>query len=302
MNLNTLDGIEETVRNSIGSENTVKELGDEDEQALSNINKTSLMIAYERYLESKNETPLFIDPYAETLAGKAGKQFSEEMAANSNLMGFGEWKDFHRTWTVIRTCFIDSWITKTCNNLDNEQVFQFVNLGAGVDTRTFRLDCLKEQKCISWEVDLPKVNELKESIFKKLELKSYCERYSVDSDLSKDTLEDDLKKYNFDPAKPSFWLLEGLLMYLPLPLQSELLKKISSLSASSSVAVINFAQCDYEGYADKYMDDVLLKSNLNEDLWDITIHRYGDDTLNYGRFPEGQNTAKLFSFAVCRRK
>ena len=163
-------------------------------------------------------------------------------------------------------------------------------------------DCLKEQNCISWEVDLPKVNELKESILKTLDLQSYCARYSVDSDLSKDTLEDDLKKYNYDPTKPSFWLLEGLLMYLPLPLQCELLKRISSLSASSSVAVINFAQCDYEGFADKYMNDVLLKSNLNEDLWDITIHRYGDDTLHFGRFPDDQKIAKLFSFAVCRRK
>jgi len=276
-------------------------LGNELEEKLSATNKTSLMIAYERSLEANQENPLFVDPYAAVLAGTAGKNFSEAMAGSAVNWGLADWPDFHRTWTAVRTAFIDKWlIEETAVHPNNP--FQFVNLGAGVDTRSYRMDCLKNDKVTVWEVDLEAVNAVKTEVLKKLNIQPVCSTHVVNADLATNELPKKLAETNHNPELPTHWLLEGLIMYLPLEKQHDLLQQVIELSASGSTAVINFAETDIEPHRDNCMTAALLVPKFEERGWSITIHRYGDPTLNFGRFPKDKDPLLTFSFAVCRKK
>ena len=118
------------------------------EEALSQTGVTALMVAYERALETEREDALFKDPLAKQLAGEsAGEQMSQKMELHAPAFGFADWPQYHKQWTVCRTAFIDNWFKQNV-----EPGIQVVNLGAGVDTRPFRLPCLKDVSCV-FEVD-----------------------------------------------------------------------------------------------------------------------------------------------------
>ena len=71
-------------------------------------NDSAMMIAYERFLESKREKDaLFLDPFAEKMASTKGESLSDAFGQYKNHFGFDDWPEFHKTWTAVRTKFID---------------------------------------------------------------------------------------------------------------------------------------------------------------------------------------------------
>jgi methyltransferase (TIGR00027 family) len=115
-------------------------------QIIQNVSDTAFMVAGFRAVETERREPLFRDPLAAKLAGDHGKNILATMP-----------RAFMGAWSVvIRTVIIDDLI----NQAIAEGVDTILNLGAGLDTRPYRMDL---QKSLRWvEVDYPHVIALKD--------------------------------------------------------------------------------------------------------------------------------------------
>ena len=110
----------------------------------------------------------------------------------------------------------------------------------------------------------------------------------------------------FFRERPSIFLAEGLIMYLGEG-KKKLLKDISSIAASGSLLILNFCFGEMARAVDPTtMSFAELKDFLILQGWDedsFQENRFGDDVLNYGRFPnEKYEPTNMFSFLVCRKK
>ena len=95
-------------------------------------NDSAMMIAWERALETKRGPDggaLFDDQLAEALAGSKGEALSANFGEMSKVFGFGDWREFHKTWVAIRTRFIDDCVAHA---VEAGGFVQLVNLGAGM--------------------------------------------------------------------------------------------------------------------------------------------------------------------------
>lgn len=115
------------------------------EAVIENVSDTAFWIAHYRALETKRPDALFRDPLASVLAGDQGKKIARAMPA-----------PFMTGWVVvIRTCIIDDYIRLALN----QGVDAVLNLGAGLDTRPYRMDL--PQSLLWFEADYPHVIEFK---------------------------------------------------------------------------------------------------------------------------------------------
>lgn len=116
------------------------------ESPIQNVSDTAFMVAAYRALETASPQPLFRDPLASKLAGEHGKNIIASLPRN-----------FLAGWTVsIRTVIIDNFVNETLAR----GVDTVLNLGAGLDTRPYRMALPKSLRWI--EVDYPHVVEWKE--------------------------------------------------------------------------------------------------------------------------------------------
>jgi methyltransferase (TIGR00027 family) len=267
-------------------------LEDEERPGDNFTNDSAMMIAYERALETESDTPLFCDPFARRLAGSKGAALSETFGAQAAVhFGFTAWPEFHKTWTVVRTRFIDDAIDglvgPNCG-------LQFVNLGAGFDTRAFRLECL-QHAVASFEVDMEVINSAKAQVFKSFGA-TKCPQHLVSADLlNRDSLGTELAASGFEKDKPTIFLAEGLIMYLPTK-EEELLGVISSLASPGSALILNFMSMPT-------MDEAFLRTVLEREGWTkLRFNEFGDDVLDYGRFNRAFPSSKSFSFVTCRKE
>ncbi len=113
---------------------------------IENVSDTAFWVAHYRALESQRSDALFHDPLAGLLAGDRGKDIAQSMPG---------W--FATNWAVvIRTCIIDDFIRLVTSN----GVDIVLNLGAGLDTRPYRMDI---SDVLLWiEADYPQVIAFKE--------------------------------------------------------------------------------------------------------------------------------------------
>jgi len=115
-------------------------------QVIQNVSDTAFLVAGFRGMETDRPDPLFRDPLAWKLAGEHGRKIVE--TAPRRFLG---------AWSVvIRTVIIDSFIQDAITG----GVDTVLNLGAGLDTRPYRMDLPKDLRWI--EVDYPHVIDLKE--------------------------------------------------------------------------------------------------------------------------------------------
>ena len=112
-------------------------------------------------------------------------------------------------------------------------IAQFVILGAGFDTRAFRLP--KDARGKSFEVDMPKTQATKREMLKKAGIDATGVTF-VAADFEKDDWLTRLVDAGFDPGKPAFFLWEGVIMYLDREAVLATLRKIASTVKGSAVA------------------------------------------------------------------
>ena len=116
-------------------------------QTIQNVSDTAFMVAGFRGLETERSEPLFRDPLAWKLAGDHGRKILATVP-----------KTFVGAWSVvIRTVIIDEFIQAAIV----DGVDTILNLGAGLDTRPYRMDLPKSLRWI--EVDFPPLIELKDA-------------------------------------------------------------------------------------------------------------------------------------------
>ncbi len=131
---------------------------------IENVSDTAFWIAHCRALETERPDALFRDPLARLLAGERGKKIANAMPVS-----------FITAWIVaIRTCVIDDYIRWAIA----QGVDTILNLGAGLDTRPYRLDL---PESLVWiEADYPHIVQFKENRLLKESPRCQLERVKLD--------------------------------------------------------------------------------------------------------------------------
>jgi methyltransferase (TIGR00027 family) len=166
------------------------------EAIIDDVSDTALWVAVYRALETQRPDALFRDPLAERLAGEKGRRIAATMGRAS-----------HIGWMIVaRTCIIDAFI----GELVSGGVDTVLNLGAGLDTRPYRLPL---PSSLHWiEVDYPKIIDLKNRRLEDQQPRCRLERIGLDlSDRSSRQKLFDTVSAN---AKKVAILTEGLVPYL----------------------------------------------------------------------------------------
>lgn len=127
-----------------------------------------------------------------------------------------------------RIPFFDAAVDRYLADMD-----QFVILGAGFDTRAFRLP--KDRVIRAFEVDTPKTQALKRELVETAGIESAGVTF-VAADFEKDDWLERLVDAGFDAGKPALFLWEGVLMYLERQAVENTLRKIASTARGSVVA------------------------------------------------------------------
>jgi len=163
---------------------------------INDVSDTALWIAAYRAQESERKDAFFKDPYASLLIGEEGIK----LATFTQGSRYTSWS------VVIRTVIIDRFIKK----IIAEGIDTVINLGAGLDTRPYRLDLPAQ---LNWiEVDFPRIIELKEEKLKSFSPKCKLQRLALDLSDNK-TRKDFLKSIN-ESSRDVLILTEGVVPYL----------------------------------------------------------------------------------------
>ena len=137
--------------------------------------------------------------------------------------------DIPRQYEVsARVTFFDAEVSRYL-----AEVSQFVTLGAGFDTRAFRLP--KEGRVHSFEIDAPKTQAIKREMVKKAGIE-VAEVTFVAADFEKEDWLSRLVEAGFDPGKPALFLWEGVMFFLDREAVEATLRKIASCASGSVVA------------------------------------------------------------------
>lgn len=198
------------------------------------VGSTAVMVAAARASETASADPLINDPYAKLLVAGAGTGIWE-MLLDDTLVEKVEALDaevaavYHhmRNYQAVRTHFFDAFFADAVA----AGIRQVVILASGLDSRAYRLDW--PAGTTVYEIDQPKVLAYKEQTLAANNVTPAAERRAVAIDLRQDWPAA-LTAAGFDPAAPTAWLAEGLLMYLPAEGQDRLFEQITELSAPGS--------------------------------------------------------------------
>jgi methyltransferase (TIGR00027 family) len=106
---------------------------------------------------------------------------------------------------------------------------QAVLLGAGLDSRAFRLDW--PSGSVVYELDQPSVLAYKQEVLDGLGALPRVDRHTIPADLRHDWAG---LLPGFRPAEPTTWLAEGLLLYLPAAAERAMIETVDRLSAPGS--------------------------------------------------------------------
>lgn len=198
------------------------------------VGTTAVMVAAARARETDRPDPLIRDPYAELLVAGAGTGMWENFVSDevqqkiasadpeaaamfANMLGY----------QAVRTHFFDAFFTDAVA----AGIRQMVILASGLDSRAYRLPW--PEGTVVFEIDQPKVLDYKTTTLRSHDVRPAADRREVAVDLRQDWPAA-LRAAGFDPASPTAWLAEGLLMYLPADAQDRLFDQITELSAPGS--------------------------------------------------------------------
>ncbi|MBA0052037.1 SAM-dependent methyltransferase [Streptomyces sp. AJS327] len=189
---------------------------------------TALAVAAGRANESARPDALMTDPYAADFLTAASPDLPVPITPDG-----AEGTISDELWTAIsrylgvRSRVFDDFLTDAAR----EGVRQFVILASGLDTRPFRLTWPAGTRC--FELDQPRVLDFKLGVLRERGAEAACDHTPVPMDLREDWATA-LIDAGFDTTRPTGWLAEGLLPYLPSEAEEELFRQIDRLSAPGS--------------------------------------------------------------------
>ena len=189
----------------------------------SEVGRIALIMAAKRAIETDRPDRLFTDPWAHRLAGtelptlkarwhhQYGDQYEHESQIRSRFV-------------AVRTRFFDDFLMGL-----NGTCPQVVILGAGLDTRAFRLPWATGTQV--YEIEQPQVMQYKNTLLQ--DTVAQCDRHPIAINLQHNWVPL-LLGQGYQASTPSLWLMEGLLMYLSVAAVHPLLQNIATLSAPGS--------------------------------------------------------------------
>jgi methyltransferase (TIGR00027 family) len=163
---------------------------------INDVTDTAIWVAAYRAEESLRKDALFHDTFAQQLIGTQG----ELIAKRTQGSRYTAWS------VVIRTIIIDAFI----KNLLSTGVDTVLNLGAGLDTRPYRLDLNPELRWI--EVDFPKIIDHKNEKLK--DQTPNCKLERLQLDLSNSKIRNDFLNKISSESKNVLVITEGVVPYL----------------------------------------------------------------------------------------
>lgn len=249
---------------------------------------TARWIAAARAIESLRSDCLFSDPFAHIFADDAGR----EMLARSDRAYGGE-----NPFLAVRTRYFDDMLLAYV-----QDGWQVVLPGAGFDVRAYRLP-LPESVCI-FELDHAELLAEKEQVLAQSNIAPKCARKSLVVDLASDWIKE-LLAAGYQVARPTVWIAEGLLFYMPAAAVTALLQQARRHSATGSLFLADMfgsgllKQPQMQSYL-RWLEQAGLPPPFCVDKpaellamcgWQTArITQPGAEDANYSRFPKIQAT------------
>jgi methyltransferase (TIGR00027 family) len=209
------------------------------------VGSTALFVATARALEAQKSDPLAVDPFAELFCRAVGGNVADVLDGKipDHELKTPDWGEYFVNFQGARTKYFDTYFRQAAD----AGVRQVVILAAGLDSRAYRLPW-PDQTTI-FELDRPQVLDFKRDVLAEQGAKPNAERREVAIDLREDWPQA-LRDSGFDPTKPSAWIAEGLLIYLPADAEEQLFSGINALaSPGSHVAVEDSAPMSSDEYS-----------------------------------------------------
>ncbi|CAM4260372.1 Putative S-adenosyl-L-methionine-dependent methyltransferase [Mycobacterium basiliense] len=212
------------------------------------VGATAVMVALARAAETATDSPLIRDEFAEPLVStpelaEVREQVAVWWAPEPNDDGVEADPDFTVDsqqmidYQAVRTHFFDAYFVEATA----AGIRQVVILAAGLDSRAYRLDW--PANTTVYEIDLPKVLEYKEQTLASHGAIPIADRRSVPVDLRHDWPKA-LRDAGFDPTRPTAWLAEGLLPFLPAAAQHAMFASVDTLSGPGSRVAVEIFGVD----------------------------------------------------------
>lgn len=253
---------------------------------LTGVAQTARWTAASRARESRRPDRLFNDPLAAVLAG-------EEGASLLTHFHTAHAADTGNPFLPIRTRWFDDYIAEAVNPGS-----QVVSLGAGLDTRAYRLDW--PDGITLYEVDHPVLLAYKRKTLAPTGATRRCDTREVPVDLG-DNWAAALRSAGFRPGTRTVWFGEGLLFYLPQALARDVVTTAAELSGPGSRLAVDLIGTGIFRF--RYMREFLRRLQAANSPWVfgtddpggfvescgwqvLAAVEPGHPTANYGRWPE----------------
>ncbi len=263
---------------------------------------TALAVAAGRAMETHRDGGLVSDPYAEAFVRAADTPIElptrpDEVEEDPDV----PWATMAR-YMGVRSRYFDEYFSAATT-----EASQAVLLAAGLDTRAFRLDW--PAGTAVYELDAPKVLAFKDRVLDEHGAHPRADRRTVAVDLREEWTKP-LRAAGFDPSRPSAWLAEGLLPFLPNAAKQHLLSAVDQLTAAGSSIELEYVadlaslrrdpefqqrrarMSEKTGFDITQLwpdeeEDFPVDAWLREHGWTVTVEHVDDAAQRYGaRFPE----------------
>jgi methyltransferase (TIGR00027 family) len=241
------------------------------------VGATATMVAAGRARATNAAQPLIDDPFAEPLVRAVGIDFftrwanGELDAADVDIPGAPWGMQPMTDLLAARTRYFDAFVTSAMDS----GIRQVVILASGLDARGYRMTW--PAGATVYEIDLPDVLSFKATTLTDLGATSRADVRAVPVDLRHDW-PTALRAAGFDAERPSAWLAEGLLPFLPPEAQDRLLDDIGTLSAKGSrlaSEVVATRNTDTEGEGDTERPLDVVTQRWRENGFDVDFGDLG---------------------------
>ncbi|XP_074558405.1 uncharacterized protein LOC141814357 [Curcuma longa] len=235
------------------------------------------------------------DPIAAVLAGERYLRSLYEKMRQDKLNNA---REISGVMLAVRTLWFDSRLEAAIDSFATRPA-QVVLLGAGMDARAYRLNCLKES--IVFEVDFPELLQVKASLLKEVMASAKEHQHPmrakslirVAADLREGDWIEKLKRSGYLPERQTVWVLEGILYYLPHLLAMQVLETIAAgCTSTHSVLLADFmnkssvslSDSTFQFYSD-WPDNLLSSMGYGQ----VKLSQIGDSDAHFGLLSDSQN-------------
>ncbi|KAG2545552.1 hypothetical protein PVAP13_9KG306628 [Panicum virgatum] len=234
------------------------------------------------------------DPAAAVLAGERYLRGLHEKMRRDERAGA---REVHGVMIAVRTLWFDTRIEAAVDTLGGDP--QVVILGAGMDARAYRLNCLKE--CTVFELDFPELLEMKSDLLHEAMSSANHQKLTlmakslirVPANIQDGDWVTKLQSYGYVPERNTIWVLEGIIYYLHNADAMQVLETIAASRFSACAVLLadfmnknatSISPTMYHFYHDS--PDLLLPSI---GFSKVTLTQIGDPQAHFGLLSHPEN-------------